>query len=179
MRHLPRQTLAIAACATITASAAAPHQHGVARIDVALDGSRLTLTVDAPLDGFLGFERAPRSEAERKSAAELLARLKAPQGLFTPDAAAACTLDSAVVKAPVLESGGGKIRAGQGGDHADLEAEYGYTCAQPQALRALDVGLFDAYPRLQRIEVQVAGAKAQSKVTLRRPARLVPLGPAR
>lgn len=153
------------------AALAGPHEHGLARLDVALDGNRLTVAMDAPLDGFLGFERAPRTDAERKAAAELLARLKAPAGLFTPDAAAGCHLERAEVKAPVLEPGAKPAK----GEHADLEAEFAYTCSQPQALRTLDVGLFEAYKRLQRIEVQVAGAKAQSKVTLRRPARQVPL----
>ena len=40
---------------------------------------------------------------------------------------------------------------------------------------ALDVGLFDAYKRTQRIDVQVAGPKGQAKVTLKRPARKVQL----
>ena len=60
-------------------------------------------------------------------------------------------------------------------EHADLEASYEFTCTQPDALRTLDVGLFDAYKRTQRIEVQVVGPKGQAKVTLRRPARKVQL----
>ena len=47
--------------------------------------------------------------------------------------------------------------------------------AKPDALRTLDVGLFDAYKRIQRIDVQVAGPKGQAKVTLKRPARKVQL----
>jgi hypothetical protein len=60
-------------------------------------------------------------------------------------------------------------------EHADLDASYEFSCAQPAELRSLDVGLFDAYKRLQRIDVQLAGAKSQSKVTLKRPARSVKL----
>lgn len=147
------------------------HQHGVASLAVAVDGNRLSIELDAPLDGFLGFERAPRTDAEKKAAAELLARLKSADGLFRPDAAAGCKAGAAEVKAPVLEPG---ARPAQG-DHADLEAQFVFDCAQPAALRQLDVGLFDAFKRLQRIDVQVAGPKGQSKVTLRRPARTVPL----
>ena len=40
---------------------------------------------------------------------------------------------------------------------------------------AQDVELFDAYNRIQRIDVRVAGPKSQSKVTLKRPARNVKL----
>lgn len=161
------------ATATATAIAAAPHQHGVASLSVAVDGSNLSIDLDAPLDGFLGFERAPRSDAEKKAAADLLARLKAADGLFKPDAAAGCKLTAAEVKADALQPGAKPAQ----GDHADLEAQFSFNCAQPAALRQLDVGLFDAFQRLQRIDVQVAGAKGQAKITLKRPARLVPLVP--
>lgn len=153
-------------------AAAAPHahEHGVATLSVAVDGNTLSIDLDAPLDGFLGFERAPRTDAERKAAADMLARLRDAAALFKPDAAAGCSVTGAKVDAPVLNP----AAKGQG-EHAELEAQYSFRCTQAQALRTLDVGLFDAFKRLQRIEVQVAGAKGQSKVTLKRPARAVPL----
>ena len=87
-----------------------------------------------------------------------------PTALFAP------TLAEATVDAPVLQPG-----AKAAGDHADLDASYSFRCSQPQALRQVEVMLFDGFQRLTRIEVQVAGAKAQSKTTLRRPARTVTL----
>lgn len=158
-----------------TAMAAKAHEHGALKLDVAIEGHQLTIEMEAPLDNLLGFERAPRTDAERKAAAELLARLrstdKAAQ-LFAPDAAAQCTLNKAEVQAPVLEPGA-KPDAKDG--HADLDASYEFSCAKPAELRSLGVGLFDAYKRIQRIDVQVAGPKGQSKVTLKRPARTVQL----
>ncbi len=150
------------------------------KLDVAIEGSRLSIGLEAPLDNLLGFERAPRNDAERRSAAEVLARLRSPdrgQPLFSADAAAQCSLKQVEVSAPVLEpspKGEAKGAAAKEG-HADAEASYELTCAKPEALRGLEVGLFDAYPRIQRIEVQVAGPQGQSKVTLRRPARSVKL----
>ena len=162
--------LALFATPPITQAAPHAHEHGVARLAVAVDGNTLTIALDAPLDGFLGFERAPRTDAERKAAADLLVRLRDAGSLFKPDAAAGCKAGDAKIEAPVLEPGyKGK------GEHADLEAQFTFQCAQPQALRALDVALFDAFKRLQRIDVQVAGAKGQSKATLKRPARTVTL----
>jgi Protein of unknown function (DUF2796) len=157
------------------ALAAGKHEHGALKLDVAVDGNRLTIGMEAPLDNLLGFERAPRTDAERKAAADVLARLRSPDKgspLFTADAAAQCTLSKAEVQAPVLEAG---AKADSKDGHADLDASYEFTCAQPAELRALDVGLFDAYQRIRRIDVQVVGAKGQSKATLRRPARSVKL----
>lgn len=182
-RPAPHRTLTTLALAGALLALAGPpawaggkaHEHGVLKLDVAIDGPQLTLALEVPLDNLLGFERAPRTDAERKAAAEVLARWRSPaQGtpLWAADAAAQCTLAKAEVRAPALEPQGG---AASGDGHADLEAVYDYRCAQPGALRSLDLGLFDAYRRMQRIEVQVVGPKGQSKLTLRRPARQVPL----
>lgn len=162
------------ACATAAAAGKA-HEHGVMKLDVAIEGKMLSITIDSPLDSFLGFERAPRSDAERKAAADLLTRLRGPgQGmpLFTPDAAAECTLSTATVQAPALEAR--QTPAGADG-HADLDASYTYTCARPDLLKSLDVGLFDAWRRLKRIDVQVAGPQGQTRLVLMRPARHIRL----
>jgi hypothetical protein len=170
------------------AAAGKPHEHGVVRLDVSIEGPQVTIAMTAALDNWLGFERAPRTDAERKAAAEVLTRLRSPnQGapLFALNAQAQCQLAQAEVSAPVLEPAA-KLAAAPaappppaaakgGAEHADLEASYSFQCAQPAQLRTLDLGLFDAYKRIQRIEVQVAGSKGQSKVTLRRPARSVTL----
>jgi hypothetical protein len=183
----------LVACMALAASAAhagKAHEHGVVRLDVSVEGSRLTIDMVAALDNWLGFERAPRTDAERKAAAEVLARLRNPQQgtpLFVPDAAAQCQLVKAEVSAPVLEPGTKPAAKSatapaspaaahkSGGEHADLEASYTFQCAQPTPLRTLELGLFDAYKRIQRIHVQVAGPKGQSKATLKRPARSITL----
>lgn len=181
MHHptLTRSTLVlvVALCGgTGTAwSAGKAHEHGVLKLDVAIDGNKLSIEMEAPLDNLLGFERAPRTDAERKAATDVLARLRSPDKgtpLFVPDAAAQCTLGKAEVEAPVLEPG---AKPAAKDEHADLDASYEFTCAKPDELRTLEIGLFDAYKRTQRIDVQVAGPKGQAKVTLKRPARKVQL----
>jgi hypothetical protein len=185
--------VACMALAASTAYAGKAHEHGVVRLDVSVEGSKLTIDMVAALDNWLGFERAPRNDAERKAAAEVLARLRNPQQgapLFATDAGAQCQLTLAEVSAPVLEPGAkpaanagaapaaptaAPTSTAKGAEHADLETSYTFQCAQPTQLRNLELGLFDAYKRIQRIHVQVAGPKGQSKVTLRRPARSVAL----
>ncbi|MDP1650635.1 MAG: DUF2796 domain-containing protein [Rubrivivax sp.] len=146
------------------------HEHGVVRVDVAVQGDSFTVNLDAPLDSLLGFERAPRNDKERQAVDEVLARLRSGAGLFDADAAAQCTLGKAEVSAPVLEAGAAAM-----GGHADIDAGYELRCAQPAQLRTLDLGLFEAFRRIQRIDVQVAGARGQVKATLKRPARSVRL----
>ena len=175
MKRHARILLLVASVAA-GAAAAAPHahQHGAVRLAVAIDGEQLSIAMEAPLDSLLGFERAPRNDAERRAANELLARLRSgTAALFQPDAAARCALVQAEVRAGVLEPAA--KAAVTEDDHADLDAGYTFKCAQPGQLRTLELGLFDAFKRLRRIEVQVAGPKGQRKLTLERPARSVAL----
>jgi Protein of unknown function (DUF2796) len=180
--HRPALTLSMIALAFALGGGAGPawaagkaHEHGAVKLDVAVEGNKLTIALEAPLDNLLGFERAPRTDAERKAAADVLARLRSPdkgKPLFAADAAAQCTLAKAEVQAPTLEPG---AKSAAQDEHADLDASYEFTCAKPDELRTLEVGLFDAYKRTQRIDVQVAGPKGQAKATLKRPARKVQL----
>ena len=47
----------------------AQHVHGEGRLDVVIDRDQLTLSLELPLDAAVGFERAPRNEAERAALA--------------------------------------------------------------------------------------------------------------
>ncbi len=167
--------VALSGIAVTAWAAGKAHEHGALKLDVAIAGNKLTIAMEAPMDNLLGFERAPRTDAERKAGADVLTRLRMPDKgtpLFATDAAAQCILAKAEVQAPVLEPG---AQPAPKDEHADLEAHYEFTCSRPDALRTLDVGLFDAYQRIQRIDVQVAGPKGQAKATLKRPARKVQL----
>jgi hypothetical protein len=149
-----------------------PHEHGALKVDVAIDGGRLSIDVEMPLDNLVGFERAPRTETERKSAADALDRMRAGASLFKPNPEAQCAPAGTRVDAPILEEG---ARAMPPSGHADLDATYTYQCARPAQLAALDIAIFDAFKRVKRIEVQVAGPQGQSRVVLRPPARRVQL----
>lgn len=159
----------------------AAHAHGVMRLDIAVDQALLTVQLASPLDSLLGFERAPRTPAERRAADAMLSRMGEAAVLFKPNAAAQCVptnvhIESAALQTttPVPDKKMGK-EAAKGGEHADLDAHYEFTCAHPEQLTTLEIGLFNAFPRLRKIEVQVAGAKAQSRQTLQRPNRVITL----
>lgn len=72
-------------------------------------------------------------------------------------------------------------RSAHGGDerhdqaHADLYVVYQLECAQPEALRELGVGLFDAFPRLHGIRAQTVTPRGQTSVRLDRTRTGLPL----
>ena len=147
------------------------HEHGVVKLDVAVDGNVLTLQLEAPLDSLLGFEHRPRTQAQRQAAQAVLKRINDGASLFQPSRAASCTFSKSTFDADALQSN----PAAKPGEHADLDAIFEFQCAQPDKLRDIDVALFDAFKRIQRINAQVIGPKGQALRTLKRPDRLLKL----
>lgn len=145
------------------------HVHGTASLDVAIDGNTLSIDLDTPADNLLGFEHAPRSAADKQQASRVAALLAQPEKLFRINPEARCSADKPLLQAPIL---GGSAAAGE---HNDIEASYGFRCANPAALANLDVLLFDAFPRLGSIRLQLAGPKGQRGMTLQKGLRSVSL----
>ena len=161
----PFLTLVLAATALSAAAHPHAHTHGLMALDVAVDARTITLAIAAPLDSFLGFERAPRNAAERQQVADMVARLKAADKLFQPDAAAACQLATVDLESPALGLGAAHGH-GEKDEHADIAVDIVFTCAKAAAARFIDVKLFDAYPRLRSIDTQVAAPQGQFKRSL-------------
>lgn len=164
-------TLLLASSVAASAWAGKAHEHGAARLDVALEGSTLTIELETPLDGLLGFERAPRTEAEKRAADAAIATLRAADALFGIDPAAQCKAVSVALSSAPLKLGGAAASNGDG--HADLDGEFTFRCQAAPAW--LDAGLFEAFPRLTRLDVQVAAPKGQRRLVLKRPSQRIAL----
>jgi hypothetical protein len=146
------------------------HVHGAVQLEVALDGPTLSIALEAPLDSLLGFERAPRTAAEKQAAQDALTALRG-SALFAPDAAAGCVFQSATADSEALQPGA------TAGEHADLDATATFTCARPEQLRRIDLGgLLDRFPRIQRLQAQIVTGQGQFKQTLKRTTRVLTWG---
>jgi hypothetical protein len=173
------RTVALVALAALCGQAlAAPaghaHEHGVVRLDIAIEAGKVTLQLESPLDSLIGFERAPRNDAERQRAAAMVARLRAADTLFTFDPAAGCTLASVEIVSAPLQLGKADPQAA-GDAHADLDGDFAFDCKDSGKLGFIEIGLFKAFAGMQRIAVQVAMPKGQLKRTLTRPASRIGL----
>jgi len=154
------------------------HKHGLVRLDVAVDAGTLTVRLETPMDSLVGFEHRPRNAAQRKAADTALTRLSDPAALLRPDAAAQCKLTESKIDDALLRpqpTTPATPKATSEPEHADIEGTFTFTCQRPEQLKTLTLALFEAFPRMRTIEVQVAGAQGQSRQTLKRPATLVRL----
>ncbi len=121
---------------------AGAHEHGIARLGLAVDGTRLTVDLALPAESVFGFERAPRSAEERATAAEALDRLRTGGArlIAFPDGVT-CALDSAEVEAPHQDEGHQHEDEGQ--QHEDVHLLASLTCSRepvgPASLRFADL----------------------------------------
>ncbi|MBC7781251.1 MAG: DUF2796 domain-containing protein [Proteobacteria bacterium] len=168
-----RMVLASALAGSSAALAQGAHVHGLVRLDVAVDVKTLTVKLQAPLDSLLGFEHRPRTPAQKTAAGAVLERINDVSALVRPEAAAMCMASQTNVESETLQSS--KPAGGKEAAHAELEATYQFTCAQPDKLTFIEFGFFDAFKRIQRIDVQVVGGKGQFKQTLKRPDKTLKL----
>jgi len=129
---------------------------------VAVDGNTLTLHLESPLDNLLGFEHAARTDKEKAAVGGMVERLNKADGLFVTTAAAGCKPAAVQLESPLLQP---PKTTGAGG-HADLDGDFIFRCERPELLRDIDVALFDAFPNLHRVDVQVAGARGQTAAKL-------------
>jgi len=167
--------LAASLCLAASAHAAGhAHEHGVAKLDIAIEPGKLTLQMESPLDNLVGFERAPRTDAERQRVDAAVARLKAAAALFKIDPAAGCTLAHVDLVSAPLKLGQPEPGAVDDG-HADLDGDFEFSCKDSARASFIELGLFGAFSGMQRIEVQIAAPQGQFKRTLQRPASRIVL----
>ncbi|GAB6390570.1 DUF2796 domain-containing protein [Stutzerimonas marianensis] len=143
------------------------HEHGVAELDAALDGSTLELELRTPAMNLVGFEHAPSSDADRRKLADARAHLERPDALFGLPAGAGCTLADTDLESPLFEQDTAHDHDAEHGDHSDIHAAYRYNCTAPDALQALDLsGLFKTFPGTEKIQAQLIGPNGQRGVQL-------------
>jgi hypothetical protein len=168
---MQRLLIALLAGAAGLAHAEGAHQHGVARLELVAEGTTLTFTLDSPLDNLVGFERGPRTAAERAQVQAMAQRLHGGAALLQPSPAAVCTLKAVAltsdVIAPALLAKDAAAPAQPGkppaaGGHADLEATFSFDCRTPAALKGVALGgLFQAFVRLRQLDAAVVAPGVQ------------------
>ena len=150
------------------------HVHGLAKMDIAVEAKKITLRLETPLDNLVGFERAPRTDSERKRVDDAVAQLRAGDQMFKFDPAAGCKMAWVELSSAVLKLGPAMAAPKDG--HAELDGDWEFACSDATLARHVDVGLF-AFNQLKRVQVQLALPKAQLKRELKRPNQRLLLGP--
>jgi len=150
------------------------HEHGVGRLNAALDGQTLELELESPAMNLVGFEHAATTDADKAKVAAVRAQLEKPLALFNLPKAAGCVVASQALESPLF---GDKPEADDDHDHDDeakgehphdhseIHAHYQFTCSTPGALKTLDLAnVFNTFPATQKIQVQLISPSGQQGV---------------
>jgi hypothetical protein len=139
------------------------HVHGQAQLQLAVDQSQAVLSFSSPLDNFLGFERAPKDEAEQEKVKQLLQQLQNPLQWMELHSAAQCQAGQIELDSPVLT---GKLKTSEQKKHGDLRFEMELQCKHPQLLRSLKANILQQFKGIHRLKVEVVHANGQHTKTL-------------
>jgi len=140
------------------------HEHGVAQLNVALDGNTLELALESPTMNILGFEHAAKSPADQAAVAKAQQQLQDPLALFGIVASAGCSVATREVSSPVFAVATPDEASAE---HNDVDASYTLTCNQPEQLKGIDLSeLFKRFPATQKIQTQLIGRNGQQGAEL-------------
>lgn len=144
------------------------HEHGVASLNVALDGQTLEIQLESPAMNLVGFEHEAKSDADKAKVASARKHLEQPQALFALPIEAKCALQESELESPLF--GNAEHAQHEHGDehgHSDIDASYHFTCAHAESLKTLELGsFFGTFPGTEKLEVQLIGPSGQQGAEL-------------
>ena len=189
MGEMMKNLIPLTVCAILLTAAPTlahgPHEHGAARLDVAVEGNSVEISLESPLANALPFEHAPRDAAQRQAVQNMAATLHKAENIFVFPAEAQCrikkvTLESEALPEALLKANtapqpeqtqtskhnASAVPAVEPKPHADLDASFIFECAQPDVLHGMDVRLFSAWPALHELRVQIVSPTGQHAAEL-------------
>lgn len=154
------------------------HQHGVAALNLIVEGDAVEIELASPADNLIGFEYLPSSEADIQTVKDTMAILGEPQRLFAFPAAAGCTPNELELTSPIFEAVAESDPNHQSDDHHhdhsehaadhddshahnDIAAHYRFACENSAALNQIEVKLFEAFPNTEKLILQAIGERGQ------------------
>jgi Protein of unknown function (DUF2796) len=140
------------------------HQHGTGRLDVAIEGTTVSLALEVPADDIVGFEHVAKTPADKAKLEAAKAKLANPLTLFELPKAAGCSLQKGEVKFAAEA-------ADKKDGHTEVTAEYSLTCTNIAELKAIEFLYFKAFKGAEALKVNLIGPTAQTafEVTRKKP----------
>ena len=129
------------------------HVHGVAEINIAVEGAKATVEFRAPAESLMGFEHEAKSESDKKKR-------------------------DADIKTTIVEDKGDHTKAQPGkdthkdqkksGEHREVHGNFSVSFDNPLAGTRVKFGVSKVFREIQEIKVQVVGDSGQSGATIKK-----------
>ncbi|MDX1707915.1 MAG: DUF2796 domain-containing protein [Desulfobacterales bacterium] len=168
------------------------HEHGIAHLNVALEGNDLYIELNSPAVNIVGFEHRPRTNEQKAAVKKAIESLKNGEDLFILPSSAKGKFVKTTVHTNIEGDSDNDHGTGnthehdssskekdddqhphapdhQGDEpdrHSEFRAEYQVVCQQPQKLEHIDVTLFRMFQGIERIKVQLLSGTRQNALEL-------------
>jgi hypothetical protein len=175
-----------------------PHEHGHGTLDIAVEDTKVSLSLEVPGMDIVGFEHAAESADQKAAVEKGTATLSAPLTLFKIPASAGCKVTDAKVAIEAEhehEEGEEDHDAKESADHAkdghdakgdhdhdehaghnQFHGTYALECAKPAEITSIAFDYFKSFAGAQELTVNVVTAKAQNKYEVTRDKPTLDLG---
>ena len=150
------------------------HQHGVANMNVSIENGDVELALEGALANFISFEYAPKSDAEIAEVKAMVKHFSQMNQLIVLPKDAKCELKdvdlaSDVIEASLLGQTHHHDKAHEHNHtetHGNLTVSAQWKCQSPEKLQQMNVQLFQYFPHLEHVEVQMITPKGQKSAEL-------------
>lgn len=148
------------------------HVHGRGKLEMALEGKKIRLVLEAPGADITGFEHEASSDEDKALLENAKSKLAAGLLLFKLPSPAGCKLDEAHVSVEDEDHDAedheenAEPEHDKEAHHSQFHVEYELSCADPGKATVLETTYFTAFPRAETLEVVAVSDSGQDQQVL-------------
>jgi hypothetical protein len=150
------------------------HVHGVAEINIVVEGKKVTVELRTPTEGVMGFEHEARTDAERKKR-DVAMKIISDRfnELVVLDSKSGCKSGSSkwLIVRGDMHDAKDKQRASEArkksDEHSEVQATHTFECDRSPLGTKVSFGVSKLFPEIHEIKVQVLSETKQTAVTIK------------
>ncbi len=150
------------------------HVHGVAEINIVVEGKKVTVEFRTPAEGLMGFEHEARTDTERKKRDAAMKIINDRfQELVVLDKKNGCKAQGgkAFIERGEARDSHDKQQGAEdrkkGGEHSEVQATHLFECDRSPVGTKVSFGVSKLFPEIHEIKVQVLSDAKQTGTTIK------------
>jgi hypothetical protein len=147
------------------------HVHGIAEMNIVVEGNTVIVEFRAPAEGVMGFEHEAKSDADKKNRDAAVKFIKDRFGeMVIFDKKLGCAPASAEVVVAQTDDGTKEPKgdAKRSGEHREVRAHHNFSCQSDPAGSRVRFGVSKAFPNIHELKVQVLSGAKQTGTTIKK-----------
>jgi hypothetical protein len=146
-----------------------PHEHGVGRLNIAVEGKRVSMELEVPGADIVGFEHEASTKEQKAAVSKAKTTLKSALKVFELPAEAKCKLAEAKVAVEAEDHdhdvGHDSVKhegKEEEGHHSEFRAVYAIDCAAPEKLTGIQFRYFELFAGAHKLDINLVTEKGQN-----------------